>query len=128
MAAAAGRCRGDGGGPGARRPGQGPGRPPRPARPLADGSGFYPSGHAATAAVAYGAALLLLRPYPRRPQHSRHRALRRALVALVALLNLAVGAGLVRRGYHWPLDVVGSWCLSGCLLGALWLVLRRTRR
>ncbi|WP_342673147.1 phosphatase PAP2 family protein [Streptomyces sparsogenes] len=101
---------------------------PGPPGPLADGSGFYPSGHAATAAVAYGAALLLLRPYPRRPQHSRHRALRRALVALVALLNLAVGAGLVRRGYHWPLDVVGSWCLSGCLLGALWLVLRRTRR
>ncbi|MEU1668940.1 phosphatase PAP2 family protein [Streptomyces sparsogenes] len=104
---------------------------PGPPGPLADGSGFYPSGHAATAAVAYGAALLLLRPYlgrPQHPQHPRHRALRRVLVAVVALLNLAVGAGLVRRGYHWPLDVVGSWCLSGCLLGALWLVLRRTRR
>ncbi|MFK4183277.1 phosphatase PAP2 family protein [Streptomyces sparsogenes] len=95
---------------------------PGPPGPLADGSGFYPSGHAATAAVAYGAALLLLRPYPRR------RALHRVLVAVAALLNLAVGAGLVRRGYHWPLDVVGSWCVSGCLLGALWLVLRRTRR
>lgn len=107
---------------------------PGPPGPLADGSGFYPSGHAATAAVAYGAALLLLRPYPRRPQHPqqpqhpRRRALHRVLVAVVALVNLAVGAGLVRRGYHWPLDVVGSWCLSGCLLGALWLVLRRTRR
>ncbi|MER6145787.1 phosphatase PAP2 family protein [Streptomyces sparsogenes] len=95
---------------------------PGPPGPLADGSGFYPSGHAATAAVAYGAALLLLCPY------LEHRALRRVLVAVVALLNLAVGAGLVRRGYHWPLDVVASWCLSGCLLGALWLVLRRTRR
>lgn len=89
--------------------------------PLADGSGFYPSGHAATAAVAYGAALLLLRPCLRR------LPLRRALIGAVALVNLAVGVGLVRRGYHWPLDVAGSWCLSGCLLWALWALLRRAR-
>lgn len=94
---------------------------PGPPGPLADGSGFYPSGHAATAAVAYGAAVLLLRPYLRRPPT------RRALVGAVALLNLAVGIGLVRRGYHWPLDVFGSWCLSGLLLWAVWGLLRRNR-
>lgn len=87
---------------------------PGPPGPLADGSGFYPSGHAATAAVAYGAAVLLLRP------HLRRLPLRRALIGAVVLVNLAVGVGLVRRGYHWPLDVAGSWCLSGCLLWALW--------
>lgn len=87
---------------------------PGPPGPLADGSGFYPSGHAATAAVAYGAAVLLLRPY------LRGLPLRRALIGAVVLVNLAVGVGLVRRGYHWPLDVAGSWCLSGCLLWALW--------
>ena len=33
--------------------------------------------------------------------------------------------GLVRRGYHWPLDVVASWCLCAVLLSSLWLFLRR---
>ncbi|WP_246096840.1 phosphatase PAP2 family protein [Streptomyces botrytidirepellens] len=47
------------------------------------------------------------------------------LIGAVVLLNLAVGAGLVRRAYHWPLDVVGSWCLCGCLL---WAVLRARER
>jgi membrane-associated phospholipid phosphatase len=89
---------------------------PAPPGPLAGESGFYPSGHAATAAVCYGGASLLLLP------HLQRRG--GMLLAVVALLNVAVGAGLVRRGYHWPLDVVGSWCLSGCLL---WLSDRTSR-
>ncbi|MDT3399745.1 phosphatase PAP2 family protein [Streptomyces sp. B1866] len=84
-----------------------------PPGPLAGGSGFYPSGHAATALVGYGAAALLLLPRPR---------LRRPLAAAVALVNAAVGVGLVARGYHWPLDVAGSWCLGCCLLWAVWRV------
>ncbi|MFE1955798.1 phosphatase PAP2 family protein, partial [Streptomyces sp. NPDC059524] len=77
--------------------------------PMAPGTGFYPSGHAATAAVAYGLCALLLRPHlSARP--------RRALLAACAALNLAVGLGLVRQGYHWPLDVLGSWLLSLALL------------
>ncbi|MFH9423536.1 phosphatase PAP2 family protein [Streptomyces sp. NPDC017529] len=74
--------------------------------------GFFPSGHGATAAVAYGAVVLLLaasRKHPRRPMPT-------AAAAVVGLLNLAVGIGLVRRGYHWPLDVLASWCLAGVLL------------
>ncbi|MZE75640.1 phosphatase PAP2 family protein [Streptomyces sp. SID5475] len=102
----------------ARPGGEGPGdawtAPARPdGLPLAAGEGFYPSGHTATAAVAYGAAALLLLPYLRRT------AARRALTAGALLLNLAVGAGLVVRGYHWPLDVLGSWLLSVPLLWAL---------
>ncbi|WP_244410134.1 phosphatase PAP2 family protein [Streptomyces albofaciens] len=78
-------------------------------------NGFFPSGHAATAAVAYGAVVLLLAvswKQPRRPTPTAVAAV------VVGLLNLAVGIGLVRRGYHWPLDVLASWCLAGVLLTA----------
>ncbi|WP_063728355.1 phosphatase PAP2 family protein [Streptomyces sp. RTd22] len=91
---------------------------PGPPGPLAGETGFFPSGHAATAAVAYGAAAVLLLPLVR-------ARLRGWLIGAVVLLNLAVGVGLVRRAYHWPLDVVGSWCLCGCLL---WAVLRVRER
>lgn len=78
--------------------------------PGMDGNGYFPSGHTATATVAYGAATLLLLP------HLHHPTTRRALTLTCTLLNLAVGYGLVHRGYHWPLDVLASWCLSGILL------------
>ncbi|MEU7161105.1 phosphatase PAP2 family protein [Streptomyces chrestomyceticus] len=78
-------------------------------------AGFFPSGHGATAAVAYGAvALLLAAPWTARPGRSYGPA----LTAAVVLLDLAVGVGLVRRAYHWPLDVLASWCLAGVLLAA----------
>ncbi|MFD2622511.1 phosphatase PAP2 family protein [Streptomyces chumphonensis] len=77
------------------------------------GEGYFPSGHAATAAVGYGAAALVLLPLLRRA------GARRALGATAALLTLWVGAGLVRRAYHWPLDVVASWCLGGLLLAGV---------
>jgi undecaprenyl-diphosphatase len=73
--------------------------------PMAPETGFFPSGHAATAAVAYGLCVLLLRG-------------RRELAYGCAVLNLCVGVGLVRQGYHWPLDVLGSWCLAYLLLAA----------
>ncbi|MFF8781433.1 phosphatase PAP2 family protein [Streptomyces sp. NPDC015140] len=89
-------------------------RPGTPAVPPA--VGYYPSGHTATALVAYGAATLLLFGALRSP------AVRRALVVLCALLVLGASYGLVRRGYHWPLDVVGSWCLGAVLLAGVWRV------
>ncbi|MGW0733498.1 phosphatase PAP2 family protein [Streptomyces sp. NPDC002851] len=91
----------------------------RPGPPGMGTGGFYPSGHAATAAVAYGAAVLLLLPYVRTAY------LRRELAIGGVLLVAAVGFGLVRRGYHWPLDVVGSWLLSAGLLVLMALVVRR---
>ncbi|MFF8293079.1 phosphatase PAP2 family protein [Streptomyces sp. NPDC016309] len=64
--------------------------------PLTDATGYYPSGHTATALVAYcGAALLV----------------HRRLMPVAVLLTVATGIGLVLRGYHWPLDVVASVCL-----------------
>ncbi|MFZ3560153.1 phosphatase PAP2 family protein [Streptomyces sp. BH055] len=82
--------------------------------PMAPATGFYPSGHAATAAVAYGLCVLLLRS--RRLAHG------------CVLLNAAVGLGLVRQGYHWPADVVGSWCLAVLLLSAAAYAVSRSRR
>ncbi|MFH8803687.1 phosphatase PAP2 family protein [Streptomyces sp. NPDC017936] len=85
-------------------------------------TGYYPSGHTATAAVAYGAAALLLVPW------LVTALLRRAVAATAAVLVAGVSYGLVRRGYHWPLDVAASWCLGALLLAGLWLFLRRTMR
>ncbi|WP_121749436.1 phosphatase PAP2 family protein [Streptomyces sp. E2N166] len=93
-------------------------RPGTPAVPPA--VGYYPSGHTATAVVAYGAATLLLLGPLRSP------AVRRVLVALCAVLVLGASYGLVRRGYHWPLDVVASWCLGAVLLTAVALAAGRT--
>ncbi|MFC7894471.1 phosphatase PAP2 family protein [Streptomyces sp. NPDC057381] len=93
-------------------------RPGTPAVPPA--VGYYPSGHTATAVVAYGAATLLLLPLLRSP------ATRRVLVALCAVLVLGASYGLVRRGYHWPLDVVASWCLGAVLLAGVAPVAGRT--
>ncbi|WP_371132007.1 phosphatase PAP2 family protein [Streptomyces sp. cf386] len=95
-------------------------RPGTPAVP--PGTGYYPSGHTATAAVAYGAAALLLLPW------LRSSYARRELVIACAVVNAAVGFGLVRRGYHWPLDVMASWCLCAVLLVSLWLFLSRSSR
>ncbi len=70
--------------------------------------------------VAYGAATLLLLPLLRSP------AVRRGLVLLCVLLVLGASYGLVRRGYHWPLDVVASWCLGAVLLAGVAAAAGRT--
>ncbi|MFF8783370.1 phosphatase PAP2 family protein [Streptomyces sp. NPDC015125] len=111
----------------------------RPGPPQMAGAApaFYPSGHGATAAVAYGVAGLLLirgrrgargaaaRPHPPAATATATATVTPTapvavvvvvVVVVVALLNAGVGIGLVRRGYHWPLDVLGSWCLAGLLL------------
>ncbi|WP_447040286.1 phosphatase PAP2 family protein [Streptomyces sp. DSM 118878] len=95
----------------------------RPGPPGMAGDGYYPSGHTATATVAYGAAALLLLPLVRGAYG------RRALLIGCAALNLGVGYGLVRRGYHWPLDVVGSWLLLAMPLWAMvWVTGRHGTR
>ncbi|MFE4057502.1 phosphatase PAP2 family protein [Streptomyces sp. NPDC059096] len=86
--------------------------------PLTDATGYYPSGHTATAMVAYVGAALLLAPYV-----GRYRTL-----PVAALLTLATGVGLVLRGYHWPLDVLGSLALCGMLLLLTEAAIHRFRR
>lgn len=51
------------------------------------------------------------------------RPARRAVVVLAVVVNIGVGFGLVRQGYHWPLDVVASWCVCALLLSSLRLLL-----
>ncbi|MFM9609440.1 hypothetical protein DF268_37015 [Streptomyces sp. V2] len=92
-------------------------RPGTPAVPPA--TGYFPSGHTATAMIAYGGAVLVLLPWL-----AAGRA-RRTAVGVAVVLVAAVSYGLVRRGYHWPLDVLASWCLGAVLLGALRLVVVR---
>lgn len=82
----------------------------RPGPPVTGGSGFFPSGHTATACVAFGACVLLLRGAAASPRVWWW------LVGVCTVFNAAVGYGLVRRGYHWPLDVVASWALGVFLL------------
>ncbi|MGC0319269.1 phosphatase PAP2 family protein [Kitasatospora acidiphila] len=76
--------------------------------------GWYPSGHTTTAAISFGVAALLL-----------GRVVRRSwpFTAVAALLWAGVGAGLIWCDYHWFLDVLAGWCLSGLVLWCLarWL-------
>ncbi|MER6447110.1 phosphatase PAP2 family protein [Streptomyces venezuelae] len=92
---------------------------PGPLEPWA--AGYFPSGHTATAAVAYLGAALLLRPYSRRPWPT----------AAALVLTGATAVGLVLRGWHWPLDVLASLLMcTPLLLGVGWAdrVSRRSRR
>ncbi|WP_308346796.1 phosphatase PAP2 family protein [Streptomyces sp. ISL-66] len=77
---------------------------PGPLEPWA--AGYYPSGHTATAYVAYGAAALLLRPYTRCPWP----------LLVAAVLTALTATGLILRGYHWPLDVLASLLMCTPLL------------
>ncbi len=95
------------------------GRPAPGEAVLAGHSGYFPSGHAATFAVAGGLAVAAVRSLPAvRP------AARRLLVAAAVPSNLLVGAALVWCGYHRPLDVLAAWCLAGVLLAAAAAVTR----
>lgn len=82
---------------------------PGPLEPWA--AGYFPSGHTATAAVAYLGAALLVRPYTRRAWPT----------AVALVLTGATAVGLVLRGWHWPLDVLASLLLcTPLLLGVAW--------
>ncbi|MFE4264700.1 phosphatase PAP2 family protein [Streptomyces sp. NPDC056883] len=88
---------------------------PGPLEPWA--SGYYPSGHTATAYVAYAGAALLVRPYVRG----------RWPLPLAAVPTALTATGLILRGYHWPLDVLASFLMcTPLLLGVKWATGRRS--
>ncbi|MFF8597848.1 phosphatase PAP2 family protein [Streptomyces sp. NPDC015232] len=72
---------------------------PGPLEPWAHG--YYPSGHTATAMVAYFGAAFLVSG---------------RLVPVAAVLTAVTGTGLILRGFHWPLDVLASLCLGLLIL------------
>jgi undecaprenyl-diphosphatase len=81
--------------------------------PDPSGYGWFPSGHTATSAVAFGAAALLILPW------LPNRAARLVVRAGTPVLLFAVGFALVWCDYHWPLDVLASWCMALTLLSGV---------
>jgi undecaprenyl-diphosphatase len=85
---------------------------PRPVvdHPIAEAFGkSFPSGHAMSSTVVYGALLLVFLPAAGRR--------RRALVALTMAVVLAVGCSRLLLGVHFVSDVLG-----GFVLGLAWLI------
>lgn len=78
------------------------------------GWGDFPSGHASTAGVCFGLAVLLLAP------GSQARTLRRVLAWVVAAVCFLVGAALVWCDYHWVTDVVAGWALAALIVWVVW--------
>ena len=71
----------------------------------------FPSGHAMSSLVCYGALMLVFLPV------FRSTRARRAVVAFTALIVLAIGCSRLMLGLHFVSDVIG-----GYVLGAAWLV------
>ena len=82
--------------------------------------GWYPSGHTSTASVCLGTAAWLLAT-----GFALGNRLRRALYAATAALCASVGFCLMWCDFHWFLDVLAGWCLSGVIL---WCLIRWTPR
>jgi len=81
---------------------------------LMHGAGWYsyPSGHSMLAPIIFGLGIIVwAAPWP-------SPAVRRAALALAALLALGIGFSRVYVGVHYPSDVVG-----GLLLGTAWSAL-----
>jgi undecaprenyl-diphosphatase len=81
----------------------------------------FPSGHAFGSAVVYGALLLVFLPTLR-------PAWRRAAVAVVGVLVLAIGVTRVALGVHYVSDVLAGWLLAGAWLGVTAYAFRLWRR
>jgi membrane-associated phospholipid phosphatase len=81
--------------------------------------GDFPSGHASTACLCYGLAVLLLT--------SGHRTahLRRPALAVTAVVCFLVGAALVWCDYHWFTDVAAGWALGTLIVWVVWHIQKR---
>lgn len=80
--------------------------------PVATAGGFsFPSGHATSSTVSYGAVTLVLLPAVPRPA-------RRPVVAGVVGLVAAIGVSRLALGVHYVTDVLGGYALGSAWLAA----------
>ena len=75
--------------------------------------GWFPSGHTSTASICLGTATWLL------ALGCTSARVRRALYTCTTVLCTGVGICLIWCDYHWFLDVLAGWCLSGVVLWSL---------
>jgi undecaprenyl-diphosphatase len=79
--------------------------------PVAVGGGnSFPSGHALSSIIVYGALLLVFLPALPRRAH-------RPVIAALAVLVTLIGFSRLALGVHFLSDVVGAWCLGVAWLG-----------
>lgn len=87
---------------------------------VAAGSPSWPSGHAASSLALYGALLVLALAHSQR-RTAGARWVRRAAIALTAVLVALIGVSRVYLAVHYPTDVVAGWLLAGSWLAiVLW--------
>lgn len=90
------------------------GRPGPEGAPMSPGEwGWFPSGHTSTSGVCLGTAAWLL------GLTLASGRLRRLLHGVTAFVCFGVGITLIWCNYHWFLDVVAGWSLTGVILWCL---------
>ena len=90
------------------------GRPGPEGQPMSPGEwGWFPSGHTSTSGVCLGTAAWLL------GLTLASGRLRRLLHGATAFVCFGVGVTLIWCNYHWFLDVVAGWSLTGVILWCL---------
>jgi undecaprenyl-diphosphatase len=68
----------------------------------------FPSGHTASATMAYLSSALLFAGAGRLRAASRS-----AVIGLAVILSIIVGCSRIMLAVHWPADVVGGWAFGG---------------
>ncbi len=79
----------------------------------------FPSGHATTAMVFYGALLFILWSW------CQKRWQKNGVAFLAAMLILLVGLSRIYLGVHWMSDVLGGWLLGAITLLIIFILHKR---
>ena len=96
---------------------------------ISEGGYSFPSGHALTSLVVWGTLIMLVRAYARVPRlsseeeydfpHLTKPLTVNVLTGLLCVYIILMAFSRIYVGVHYPTDVLGSWCLGGCMLIAI---------